>query len=55
MGTILGIHVTIDTENQVKFVSDMEWIDKLITHLMNLKKINFMNQFPLFLASKKKI
>ena len=29
MGTILGIHVTIDTENQVKFGPDMEWIDEI--------------------------
>ena len=55
MGTILGIHVTIDTENQVKkFGPDMEWIDKIDYTFDESKKDKFYEAISLYFPSIKK-
>ena len=54
MGTILGIHVTIDTENQVKFGPDMEWIDEIDYTFDESKKDKFYESISHYFPSIKK-
>lgn len=54
MGTILGIHVTIDTENQVKFGPDMEWVDEIDYTFDESKKDKFYQAISHYFPSIKK-